>query len=122
MTDNQPCPFCGCNALVTNSYRNDLWKVECAGEQCSMSPETDVYRNKEAAIRIWNTRKTRAESRTPAMPYQEAVEKVVNAVNKVCYSNVPFDELKEPHKSIRKDLLTRIAKAALAALGIVEGE
>jgi hypothetical protein len=50
------CPFCGCKALVRNGCRADLWKVECAGEQCPMCPATDAYKDKEAAVRAWNTR------------------------------------------------------------------
>lgn len=33
--------------------------MECLSEQCSMSPQTDVYKDKDAPVRIWNNRKAK---------------------------------------------------------------
>lgn len=48
-----PCPFCGGEAKLHHNLLTDKFKVWCSKCDC----RTDVYSDKEEAIRKWNTRK-----------------------------------------------------------------
>jgi hypothetical protein len=72
MTPPKPCPFCGCQPLVSPTHPEldgNAWgRVECISASCYARPivldgeldaddrGSDLY--KESAIRRWNTRPT----------------------------------------------------------------
>lgn len=51
----KPCPFCGGEAKIKR-YDSYWAYVECSNSKCLVVPCTVFCRNREQAIKIWNTR------------------------------------------------------------------
>ena len=57
MSELKRCPFCGGEAkLRIDHYPRTVYSVECSNEDCFIG-QLGVYRKKEEAIKVWNTRK-----------------------------------------------------------------
>lgn len=52
----KPCPFCGSEVFFTKNDIKDVYYVCCDDIACEMHPETDYYKTKSEAAKIWNTR------------------------------------------------------------------
>lgn len=119
-TDNQPCRewdyFCDI------SYYN-LWAVRPMHE--TQWGENTFHLNSpeeaKALCELLNTR-------TPPISYDAAVEKVFRAISRIEVKNThdrpkrPSYFLKALDLEIPKDDIEKIVKAALATMGIMEGE
>ena len=69
MTDNRtteplPCPFCGGEAVLHQTYDMDTgavdgWFAWCDNDTCECKPETEQFFTEAEAIAAWNTRAER---------------------------------------------------------------
>lgn len=70
-TTLKPCPFCGGEAEVNQTYDIDTNEVDgyfiiCRNKDCTAWPETAEYLTEAEAIEAWNTR---ADNYKPAAEY-----------------------------------------------------
>lgn len=64
MSELKPCPFCGGEAELHQSYDMDTnevdgWFVWCNNKECECAPETREHFTEAEAIVAWNTRAER---------------------------------------------------------------
>jgi len=52
-TELKPCPFCGGEAKLYETY-DGFWQVQCCGIGCGCG--TMQYKEKRTPVRIWNRR------------------------------------------------------------------
>lgn len=52
-----PCPFCGGEADLCRTQALRHYGVMCAGDDCSVNPETRLYKTRTEAVDAWNARK-----------------------------------------------------------------
>lgn len=57
----KPCPFCGWEANVQQTAYTGLYYVVCSG--CGIEQPL-VYKTKEEAVKVWNTRAKDVTQRT----------------------------------------------------------
>lgn len=119
-----PCPYCGSSDLQL--YKPDCNPAREAWVSCLNCSQ--LAGNIEDAIKAWNTR--------ASISYPEALEKVARAIynaDRIAVDwikdgklernkSLNYEEFIESSLTLEKNNLSRQAKAALAAMGIEEGE
>lgn len=50
----EPCPFCGCKAVLTEYYRGG--SIHCSNGRCRLNPQTGLCNSPQSAVDSWNMR------------------------------------------------------------------
>lgn len=78
MTDLNPCPFCGGEAVIRQSPQTRSFGAHCLGVGCIMGVNImPAFATRDSAVYAWNTR-------APAQPVKEMTEDIYICANCGC--------------------------------------